>query len=260
MAICFALAPHLSPDGSGPQKNSPNSIHKNNARLQNFGILLIQNQDVSFYEGFGSGIPWSGTKDGLEIWRIENFKPVPVAASSYGKFYMGDSYIILKTAALKNGSFRHDHPTGLGKILDEAGTAAILTVELDAALEGVLVQYREMQGNETESFSHYLDLASCHSQEGQLLGSCGSFIPINHDDIFILDTKSKIFQFNGSNSCIQERAKALEVVQYIKDTFMRASVKLQLLRWKVMADVEAGEFWGLFGGFCSSAKEGILTG
>jgi hypothetical protein len=34
-----------------------------------------------------------------------------------------------------------------------------------------------------------------------------------------LDTKSKIFQFNGSNSCIQERAKALEVVQYIKDTF-----------------------------------------
>ena len=42
---------------------------------------------------------------------------------------------------------------------------------------------------------------------------------LHHDDIFILDTKSKIFQFNGSNSSIQERAKALEVVQYIKDTF-----------------------------------------
>lgn len=42
---------------------------------------------------------------------------------------------------------------------------------------------------------------------------------LNHDDIFILDTKSKIFQFNGSNSSIQERAKALEVVQYIKDTY-----------------------------------------
>lgn len=42
---------------------------------------------------------------------------------------------------------------------------------------------------------------------------------LNHDDIFILDTKSKIYQFNGSNSCIQERAKALEVVQYIKDTY-----------------------------------------
>lgn len=40
---------------------------------------------------------------------------------------------------------------------------------------------------------------------------------LNHDDIFILDTESKIYQFNGSNSSIQERAKALEVVQYIKD-------------------------------------------
>jgi len=34
-----------------------------------------------------------------------------------------------------------------------------------------------------------------------------------------LDTKTKIFQFNGSKSSIQERAKALEVVQYIKDTY-----------------------------------------
>lgn len=41
---------------------------------------------------------------------------------------------------------------------------------------------------------------------------------LNHDDIFILDTKSKIFQFSGSNSSIQERAKALEVVQHLKDT------------------------------------------
>ncbi|PWA34146.1 villin 4 [Artemisia annua] len=34
---------------------------------------------------------------------------------------------------------------------------------------------------------------------------------LNYDDIFILDAANKIFQFNGSNSCIQERAKALEV-------------------------------------------------
>ncbi|KAL5165022.1 Villin-5 [Glycine soja] len=33
---------------------------------------------------------------GLEIWRIENFNPVPVPKSSYGKFFTGDSYVILK--------------------------------------------------------------------------------------------------------------------------------------------------------------------
>lgn len=35
---------------------------------------------------------------GLEIWRIENFKPVPVPKDSYGKFFVGDSYIVLKVS------------------------------------------------------------------------------------------------------------------------------------------------------------------
>ena len=33
---------------------------------------------------------------GTEIWRIENFQPVLLPKSDYGKFYMGDSYIILQ--------------------------------------------------------------------------------------------------------------------------------------------------------------------
>lgn len=42
---------------------------------------------------------------------------------------------------------------------------------------------------------------------------------LNHDDVFILDTKDKIFQFNGASSNIQERAKALEVIQFLKDKY-----------------------------------------
>lgn len=34
----------------------------------------------------------------------------------------------------------------------------------------------------------------------------------NHDDVFVLNTSSNIFQFNGVNSNIQERGKALEVL------------------------------------------------
>jgi len=33
---------------------------------------------------------------GTEIWRIENFQPVPLPKSDHGKFYMGDSYIVLQ--------------------------------------------------------------------------------------------------------------------------------------------------------------------
>lgn len=42
---------------------------------------------------------------------------------------------------------------------------------------------------------------------------------LNHDDVFILDTQDKIYQFNGANSNIQERAKALEVIQFLKDKY-----------------------------------------
>ncbi|GJN07508.1 hypothetical protein PR202_ga25344 [Eleusine coracana subsp. coracana] len=214
---------------------------------------------------------------GLEIWRIENFKPVPVPASSHGKFYTGDSYIILKTTALKNGSLRQDIHYWIGKDTsqDEAGTAAILTVELDAALGGRAVQYREVQGNETERFCSYFrpciipqpgGVASgfkhveVNEQEhvNRLYVCQGKHVvhvpvarsSLNHDDIFILDTKSKIFQFNGSNSSIQERAKALEVVQYIKDTFHDGKCEIGSVEdGRLMADEEAGEFWGFFGGF-----------
>ncbi|XP_014750951.1 villin-4 isoform X2 [Brachypodium distachyon] len=222
----------------------------------------------------------AGQKDGLEVWRIENFKPVPVPTSSYAKFYMGDSYIILKTSALKNGSFRHDIHYWLGKDTsqDEAGTAAILTVELDAALGGRAVQYREVQGNETEKLLSYFrpcimpqpggvasgfNHVEVNEQEHvtRLYVCRGKHVvhvkevpfsrsSLNHEDIFILDTKSKIFQFNGSNSCIQERAKALEVVQYIKDTFHEGKCEVAAVEdGKLMADAEAGEFWAQFGGF-----------
>lgn len=37
-----------------------------------------------------------GVKTGLWVWRIEKFQVVPVPEHDVGKFYNGDSYIILK--------------------------------------------------------------------------------------------------------------------------------------------------------------------
>ncbi|WOK95014.1 villin-4 isoform X1 [Canna indica] len=227
-----------------------------------------------------SAFQGAGQKAGLEIWRIENFCPVPVPSSSHGKFFTGDSYVILKTTALKNGSVQHDIHYWLGKDTsqDEAGTAALKTVELDAALGGRAVQYREVQGHETEKFLSYFKPCIIPQQGGissgfkhteinetehvtRLFVCRGKHVvnvkevnfarsSLNHDDIFILDTKSKIFQFNGSNSSIQERAKALEVVQYLKDTYHEGKCEVAAVEdGKLMADADAGEFWGYFGGF-----------
>ncbi|KAG8372323.1 hypothetical protein BUALT_Bualt12G0054200 [Buddleja alternifolia] len=172
----------------------------------------------------------------------------------------------LQTNALKNGALRHDIHYWLGKDTsqDEAGTAAIKTVELDAALGGRAVQYREVQGHETAKFLSYFKPCIIPQQGGVASGfkhaeaeehQTRLYVPfarssLNHDDIFILDTKSKIFQFNGSNSSIQERAKALEVVQYVKDTYHDGKCEIASIEdGKLMADADTGEFWGFFGGF-----------
>ncbi|KAF3452761.1 hypothetical protein FNV43_RR03194 [Rhamnella rubrinervis] len=233
-----------------------------------------------------SAFQGAGQKAGLEIWRIENFVPVAIPKASYGKFFTGDSYVILKTTALKSGALRHDIHYWLGKDTsqDEAGTAAIKTVELDAALGGRAVQYREVQGHETEKFLSYFKPciipqeggvasgfkhAEAEEHKTRLFVCKGKHVvhvkevpfarsSLNHDDIFILDTKSKIFQFNGYNSSIQERAKALEVVQYVKDTYHGGKCEIAAIEdGKMMADAESGEFWGLFGGFAPLPKKTV---
>ncbi|XP_039010839.1 villin-2-like [Hibiscus syriacus] len=66
---------------------------------------------------------------------------------------------------------------------------------------------------------------------------------LNHDDVFILDTHNKIYQFNGANSNIQERAKALEIIQFFKEKYHDA-----------MCDV-AIVVLVLFGGFVPIGKK-----
>ncbi|MBA0846285.1 hypothetical protein Goarm_022954, partial [Gossypium armourianum] len=160
---------------------------------------------------------------------------------------MGDSYIVLQTTPGKGGSNLYDIHFWIGKDTsqDEALTAAIKTVELDAVLGGRAVQHRELQGHESDKFLSYFKpciipleggIASGFKKpeeeeyETRLYVCRGKRVvklkqvpfarsSLNHDDVFILDTRNKIYQFNGVNSNIQERAKALEVVQFLKEKY-----------------------------------------
>ncbi|TYK25445.1 villin-3 [Cucumis melo var. makuwa] len=225
-----------------------------------------------------------GQRVGTEIWRIENFQPVPLPKSDYGKFYMGDSYIVLQTTQGKGGSFLYDIHFWIGRDTsqDEAGTAAIKTVELDASLGGRAVQHREIQGHESEKFLSYFKpciipleggVASGFKKpeeeqfETRLYVCRGKRVvrmkqvpfarsSLNHDDVFILDTESKIFQFNGANSNIQERAKALEVVQFLKDKNHEGKCDVAIVDdGKLDTESDSGEFWVLFGGFAPIGKK-----
>ncbi|GJM97791.1 hypothetical protein PR202_ga14744 [Eleusine coracana subsp. coracana] len=152
-----------------------------------------------------------------------------------------------KTTALKNGSFRHDIHYWLGKDTsqDEAGTAAIKTVELDAALGGRAVQYREVQGNETEKFLSYFKPCIIPEEGGVASG-------FKHVEVNEWEHVPRLFVCRGKHTVHvkEERAKALEVVQYLKDTNHDGKCEVAAVEdGKLMADADAGEFWGLFGGF-----------
>ncbi|KAL8467528.1 hypothetical protein ACS0TY_030958 [Phlomoides rotata] len=229
----------------------------------------------------------AGQKAGIEIWRIENFQPVPLPKSDHGKFYSGDSYIVLQTTAGKGGGYLYDIHFWLGKDTsqDEAGTAAIKTVELDVILGGRAVQYRELQGHESDKFLSYFKPCIMPLEGGVASGFktpeeeefetrlyiCKgkrvvrlkqvpfSRSSLNHDDVFILDTKDKIYQFNGANSNIQERAKALEVIQFLKEKYHEGTCDVAIVDdGKLKAESDSGEFWVLFGGFAPIGKK-IIT-
>lgn len=43
----------------------------------------------------------AGKDNGLEIWRIENMKAKPIPKEQHGKFYSGDSYIVLNVSGAR---------------------------------------------------------------------------------------------------------------------------------------------------------------
>ncbi|EAS66832.1 hypothetical protein DDB_G0289327 [Dictyostelium discoideum AX4] len=212
-----------------------------------------------------------GQAPGLKIWRIENFKVVPVPESSYGKFYDGDSYIILHTFKEGN-SLKHDIHFFLGTFTtqDEAGTAAYKTVELDDFLGGAPIQYRQCQSYESPSFlslfpKYFILSGGVESgfnhvkpteYKPRLLHISGdknakvAEVPLatsslNSGDCFLLDAGLTIYQFNGSKSSPQEKNKAAEVARAI-DAERKGLPKVEVF-CETDSDIPA-EFWKLLGG------------
>jgi len=188
----------------------------------------------------------AGSKEGLEIWRIEKFTVQSWPKEQYGKFYTGDSYIVLKTISKGGDSKSYDVHFWLGDKTsqDEAGTAAYKTVELDDHLGGAPVQYREVEGYESERFLELFpkgitilnggietgfnkvkpedykprllhihgSLKSCSAQEVPLSKSS-----LNSDDVFILDNGLELIQWNGKNSNAGEKTKGGAILRAIQE-------------------------------------------
>jgi len=189
----------------------------------------------------------AGTKLGLQIWRIVKFKVTSWPEQDYGKFFSGDSYIILNTYNATPGSneFEYDVHFWIGSLSsqDEYGTAAYKTVELDTYLDDKPVQHREVQGHESDLFLSYfpngISIMEGGAESGfrhvkpteykaRLLHFSGvkqtvvvkevplSKARINSGDVFILDLGLTLYQWNGNGSSKDERFKAMYYLNLLK--------------------------------------------
>ncbi|KAG2470044.1 GELS protein, partial [Polypterus senegalus] len=134
----------------------------------------------------------AGQKAGLQVWRIEKMELVPVPEKLYGDFFTGDAYIILNTIKQRSGNLQYDLHFWLGDFCsqDESGAAAIFTIQMDDHLGGKPIQYREVQGHESNVFLGYFKSGIKYKE---------------------------IFQWCGSKSNRFERLKATQVAKGIRD-------------------------------------------
>ncbi|KAF5319899.1 hypothetical protein D9611_010995 [Ephemerocybe angulata] len=211
----------------------------------------------------------TGSEEGLRIWRVEQFHIVAWPVENYGSFYDGDSYIILYTykssPEAKSLSYNLHFWLGQNTTLDEAGTAAYKTVELDDHLNGKPVQFREVQGSESPQFLSYfpkftslkggaatgfhhvidlppLDIHKLYrvtfsrSPSTTTAGRFSSTLVVREvdpiakslvaGDAYVLDKGFEVWQLNTKQSAGQEKYKAAEFAQSLAGWRKACDVKV----------------------------------
>jgi gelsolin len=221
-------------------------------------------------KGSAEGEPaWknAGKEVGLQIWRIVNFKVTDWPKEDYGKFFNGDSYIILNTYKPdpKSNELAYDLHFWIGanSSQDEYGTAAYKTVELDTYLDDAPVQHREVEANESDLFLSYFPNGTSLLEGGADTGfrhvEAAKYTPrllhfsgagknvvvtqvpaaksrLNSGDVFILDMGLTIYQWNGSGASAFEKNKGSQFINNIKAERSGKKIDIQVLEENSTSD------------------------
>eukprot|EP01125_Pyxidicula_operculata_P004757 TRINITY_DN1776_c0_g1_i2.p1 TRINITY_DN1776_c0_g1~~TRINITY_DN1776_c0_g1_i2.p1 ORF type:complete len:367 (-),score=117.81 TRINITY_DN1776_c0_g1_i2:181-1281(-) len=221
----------------------------------------------------------AGQAEGVQVWRVEKFQIKEWPKAEYGKFFDGDSYIVLHTYK-ENDALKWNVFFWLGQFttLDEAGTAAYKTVELDDFLSGAPVQYREVQGSESAKFLSLFPTfivqkggietgfkhVTATEYRKRLLHVKGTFknvvvreVPahtssLNKGDVFILDLGLKLIQFVGSKAGAAEKSKASQLARALDDE-RGSKVEIKVIG-ETDGDDDAKHFWEFLGGKADIAE------
>lgn len=213
----------------------------------------------------------AGEKVGLQIWQIVEFKVTHWPKEDYGKFYDGDSFIILNTYKNKESDellFDVHFWIGKSSSQDEYAVAAYKTVELDTFLMDKPVQHREVMNNESELFKSYFEdicimkggvksgfnritpkeyksrlLKFNDEGRNQVTMTEVAYVKesITSDNVYIIDNGLDLYQVNGSRSDKDERMKALQWVQKVKSERGNARSHVIDEKHRIMSTLPSGE-------------------
>jgi len=226
-----------------------------------------------------------GQEPGVEVWRINKFRVEKEDPTEFGTFYSGDSYIVLNSYNEENKDnllYNVHFWLGENTTQDEAGTAAIKTVELDDLLGDLPVQYREVQGHETKGFSglfpngmNLLDGGHdtgfnhvekeeyqprlMHIKQVQTTTKKGrkkkkiktrerpiSLDSLNNNDVFILDCGEELYDFRPANASVWEKRAANDWVNKLKTERLGKVKEHYIVNWDDDTS-ESAKFWEFFG-------------
>lgn len=207
--------------------------------------------------------------DPCEVYRIEKFEPVKIDPEYHGKFYDGDSYVVLK---LNDRAWDIHYWHGVDATSDEMGSSAALSVLLSNNLKLGSRHHLELMNEETDLFLsywrsgiHYLhggvDSGFKHVEpekfEPRLLHVKGKRYPrvftkepkadnLNEGDCFVLDLGLELYYWAGEEANGHEKYKAMEVAVAIKNNDRKTKAKLFHPR-DVGGEIEE-KFWAALGG------------
>ncbi|CAI4221384.1 unnamed protein product [Auanema sp. JU1783] len=212
-----------------------------------------------------------GKKIGLEVFRINKFELERVPQEQHGAFYSGDCYVVLSTKSTDEWNVHFwlgNHATS-----DEIGSAAIWTVEVDNALGGFPVQYREVQHHESSLFLSYFPDGLRYLEGGYASGyhHCENIFDnwkpklfhckgkrnircaqvkcakesLNLGDVFILDLGRNLYVWMPPDSGRLERIKGMARAKNIALVERHGEADVHILDDEWKTDVK---FWSYFGG------------
>jgi hypothetical protein len=200
----------------------------------------------------------------LEVYRIEDFEPIAVPEKHWGKFYNGDSYVVLKQ---NERDYEIHFWDGEKSTTDEIGCSAAFSVELAAVLTKPSRQHLELQHEETMLFCSYFRGGIQYLEGGvasgfthvepetyakRLLIIKGVRYPrvfevpasnesINEGDCFILDLGMQLYLWVGLDANMHDKTKALEIATSIKNDDRKS--KPVLFYPRDMGDECEANFW-----------------